>query len=349
MRCLDRFKMKMKHSGESLRDEHIKNSRELLDETFCDDASFALGVYMWELGVKDYTKKKTIAIRMYERSFSNANGWIVKFQTKFDTPILMGDVIYDSKMDEYLICTEVFNINDVHWEGEFTLCNWILKWQNKNGDILEYPCHDINATQYNSGERSNQVFTIGSSQHMLTLPCDENTVALNTPQRFFLDKNMENPTSFIVTQNDTTSYNYGAKGLVKVTVYECESNNDTDRIDLGICDYFEKDSVKTDNDIESRVAKSVIYYDTTVIKSGGDKQKFIGKFFDQNGKEIHGVETFWRVLCDFSKALDVEEIDRGLMIGIDNDDYIDEEFKIILSDAEGNFESNLIVKVESLL
>ena len=81
---------------------------------------------------------------------------------------------------------------------------------------MEYPCTDINATQYNSGEQSNKQFTVGSSQHMLTLPCDENTVGLSSPQRFFLDKNKESPTSFIITQNDSTSYNYGKKGLVKL-------------------------------------------------------------------------------------------------------------------------------------
>ena len=99
-------------------------------------------------------------------------------------------------------------------------------------------CYDNNTTQYNSGESANKQFTIGSSQHSLTLPCDENTVILNNPQRFFLDKNMENPTSFVVTQNDNTSHNFGGKGLVKLTVMECAKNNETDRYDLGICDYI---------------------------------------------------------------------------------------------------------------
>ena len=347
--CLDRFKRKMKYSGESLREEQILNSRNLLYETFADDASFSLGIYMWEHGIKDYSRRETIGIRLFDRSFSAANGWTVKFQTLIETPMRVGDIIYDSKLDEYLICTEVFNINSIHWQGKLTLCNWILKWQNKNGDVLEYPCYDMNATQYNSGERSNEIFSIGSSQHMLTLPCDENTVILNSPQRFFLDKNTVNPTTFIVTQNDTTSHNYGSKGLVKVTVYECESNHETDRIDLGICDYFEKCSVKTDNDVKKRVAKSVIYYDTKIIKSGGDKQRFTGKFFDENGDELQDIETFWRVICTFSDELTVEEIDQGLVIGIDNDEYIDEEFKIILSDSEGNYASDLVIKVESLL
>ena len=342
----------MKLNGGSLRNENIKNSRELLARTFADDASYALGIYFWELGcigAEYYEGKEPLEVRFYDRAFSNANGVTVKFQTMFDSPIIVGDIIYDSVADEYLICTESANINGVHWQAKFTLCNWILRWQDKNGDILEYPCHDINSTQYNSGEQSNEIFTIGSSQHMLTLPFDENTVVLKSPQRFFLDKDKVNPTSYIVTQNDTTSYNYGKKGLVKVTVTECANNNDTDRVDLGICDYFGKDDIKTDNADDVFVSKSVISYDTTVIKSGGNSQMFFGKFFDSKGNEIISITPHWKIVCDFSDALDVEEHDGYITIGIDNDAYVDEELKIVLSDSEGNYSSSLIVRIESLL
>ena len=349
MRCLEKFNQKMQRSGGSLRNENIKNSRDLLKETFEDDASFSLGVYMWELGVKCYEHRDAIPIRLYDRTFSNANGEMVKFQTLIDTPIIVGDIIYDSINDEYFICTESHNIDTIHFQGKFTLCNWILKWQNKNGDILEYPCNDINSTQYNSGEQANLKFTIGSSQHMLTLPCDENTVILNTPQRFFLDKNNINPTSFIITQNDTTSYAYGKKGLVKVTVMECANNNDTDRIDLGVCDYIDKNNIKTDNANNVFISKSVISYDTSIIKSGGDLQVFTGKFFDNNENEITDIAFKWEVICDFKDILIIEEDNNKISIGIDNDNYVDEEFKLVLSDSEGNYSSSLIIRIESLL
>lgn len=362
MRCLDRFNRKMSLSGGSLRNESIKNSRELLKETFADDASFSPGVYFWKLGLESYEGRDPLGIRLYGRSFSNANGWTAKFQTLIDSPVIVGDIVYDSKSDEYLICTESFNIDDIHWKGKLTLCNWILKWQNKDGDILEYPCFDMNSTQYNSGEQSNKQFTIGSSQHLLTLPYDENTIILKHPQRFFLDKDTEHPTSFMVTQNDTTSYNYGMKGLVKVTVMESPHNPDTDRIDLGICDYEDGDAEISDdassvfvsnalvNDVgEARVLKPVISYATTTIKSGGSSQTFTGNFFDTNGKEVAGIVPHWNVVCDFSNALQVEESENQLVIGIDDDDYVDEEFKIVLSDDEGRCSSSLLVQVESLL
>lgn len=336
-------------SGSSIRNEVIKNSQELLKETFADDPSFTAGIYFWQPSTHSYADPNELPIRLYGRSFSNANGVVVKFQTLIDNPIVVGDMLYDSNDDEYLLCTESFNVDGVHWKGKFSLCNWILKWQNKYGDILEYPCVDINSTQYNSGEQASAKMTIGSSQHMATLPYDENTIAIKSPQRFFLDRDTETPTSFIVTQNDNTSMFFGKKGLIKITMLECERNNDTDRPDLGICDYFEKDELKTNNADENKVIKSVISYKTTTIKSGGSKQKFVGTFVNENGEEINGVSTNWEIICDFADSLIVNEEGNSLTIGVDDDSLIDEEFKLVLSDEFGNYKSSIIIQIGSLL
>ena len=360
MRCLDRFNKKMSLSGGSLREESVFNTRELLKETFADDPSFTSGVYFWRLGLREYRYETPIGIRLYGRSYSAANGVTIKFQTLYETPIVVGDVVYDSKKGEYLICTEAFDIDSIHHKGKFTLCNWMLKWQNKDGKILEYPCYDMNSTQYNSGEQSNTHFTIGSSQHMITLPSDKNTIVLNNPQRFYLDKNTDNPTSFIVTQNDTTSHNYGTKGLVKLTVYEYPNNTETDRPDLGICDYidFSNKNINNTNTISdmdsnsNEVSKATIVYNTTVIKSGGDSQVFEGRFYNNKGIEITGVTPHWTIACDFFDKLQVKEFDNCLSIGIDDDAYIDEEFRLICSDendANGTQSSALIIKIGSLL
>lgn len=357
MQCLDKFNKRMSLSGGSLREESIFNTRKLLEETFADDPSYQFGIYFWKLGLKDYRNESPVNIRLYGRSFSAANGVTVKFQTLYDTPVVVGDIVYNIKEDEYLICTETFNIDNIHYKGKFTLCNWMLKWQNKDGKILEYPCYDMNSTQYNSGEQYNRNFTIGSSQHMITLPCDENTVEISTPQRFYLDKAIINPTTFIVTQNDTTSYNYGKKGLVKVTVMEDPNNSTTDRPDLGICDYIDMSagSVNAGTTVKEtccRASKAAIEYNTTVIKSGGDSQVFIGKFYDDKGNEVTDIVPHWTVVCDFSDKLQVKEFDNCLSIGIDDDSYIDEEFKLVCSDSSDESDilsSTLIIKIESLL
>ena len=352
MECLTRFNAKMARTGSSIREDKIKSSKMILDQTFYDDASFLSGIYFWRLGLlnlEDYENEKDISIRLYKRTFSNANGWTVKFQTLNDTPVEVGDIIFYSKTQEYFICTESFNIDDIHYQGKFTLCNWILKWQDDNLNILQYPCFVVNATQYNSGEQSTKQYTIGSSQHMIKLPCDENTVKLRTPQKFMLDKNLDDPITYIVTQNDTTTFNYGNKGIVVVTVLEEPIDRVKDRIDLGICNYREPDNtIDNSDENETPNLRSIIEYTSKTIKSGGNARTFVAKFLDDNDNEVE-VAPKWSIICDFVEKLVVIETDNKIKISIDDDSYVDEDFRLVLSDNEGNYESSIVISIKSLL
>ena len=344
MDCYEKFKRKMQYNGNSLRQEKINNSKAMLQEVFIDDPSIMNGVFFWSLGITDYENSPQLVIRLYDRKSSAAIGITMKFQTLINTPVNIGDIIYCSEHDEYWICTQSFNIDEIHFEGTFTLCNWMLKWQNNAGEILEYPCYDINATQYNSGERFNQQITVGTSQHIITLPCDENTIMLSTPQRFILDKNTSNPTTFIVTQNDNTSFNVGKHGLVKITVYEHPYNKEKDRVDLGICDYIDPNHM-TQPDSNITIAK--ISYDSLVIKSGGDHQIFVGNFYNNN-VEVQGMLYKWEIICEFIDQLQVIENGNQIEISIDNDDYIDEDIKLIFANDDDTIKDSVIIHIDSL-
>lgn len=348
MRGLERFNRKMALNGHTLRDEHIKNSRALFENTFFDDPSFIPGLFMWQRGISNYTKMESLPIRIYNRKYSSANGVNMQFQSLHDYPVYTGDIIYDSNSGEYLLCTESFDLDHVNWRGRLTLCNWILKWQSASGEILEYPCHDMNSTQYNSGEEPYKQFTIGTSQHMLYLPADENTIAIKTPQRFFLDRNMATPTVFKVTQNDTTGYYFGPKGIVVVTLLEDVYNPKTDNIEVGICDYI-NDTTPPKPEGDRIIYEAKIAYTKTVIKSGGSAQTFTAKFYDSSGNEVTDVLPTWNIVGDFVDKLQVIEEGTTLTISVDDDDCIDEEFKIELSDPTGVRTASIIVRVESLL
>lgn len=348
---LSRFNRRMAYNGGSIRREKILNSRNLLTRTFADDPSYRIGVFRWELGrntKEDYSSRlmDNVKIRLYDRKYSAANGVTMSFQSLYVDKIQVGDVLYDSNEDEFLICTEAFNFDDIHWQGKLTLCNWMLKWQKPvTGEVLVYPCYNFNSTQYNSGETSNKQFTVSSSQHTILLPYDENTVILNSPQRFFLDRNTVKPVSFIITQNDSTSMFYGKKGIVRLTVVEFAEDTKRDRPDLGLCDYFdplEKSSQSVDNGITAKIT-----YDTAVIKSGGDHKVFVGEFYDSDGNKVDG-DIDWEIVCDFESLLEVRRSGNEIEIGVDDDTLVDEEFKLILKMQGIENTTSLIVKIESI-
>lgn len=351
MDYLERFKKRMGNSGNSLKDAYANNARNYLNKVFDNDVSNIDGVYFWEHGkmkLEDYQNNTPINIRLYDEKFSTANGVTIKFQTKIDCEIAVGDILYVSEEDEFWICTYSKCVGKINYQGTLLLCNWVLKWQNRKGVIFEYPCQDLNSTQYNSGEQSNQTFTIGSSQHIITLPSDENTIALNSKVRCYLDKNKEEPTVYRVTQNDTTSYNYGKKGLVKVTFFEDVRVSDTDRIDLGICDYIEVD--EKGNIDNTSVKKCVIEYATTQIKCGGTMKKFTAKFYD-NDEEVSGVKPVWEIIpSEIKDSFNIQKGEDSISIGTKDKNLIDETIGLKLSEESGEYTSQTIaITIKSLL
>ena len=227
------MRARVANSGYTLLDEQVNDARESIEYGFYDDASYAKNVFFWIPG-EDPHKGQRVDIKFYDRRYSNANGVSQKFLTKYTDLVEVGDYIYNESDNSYWICTESFNINDIHYEGRFTQCNWMLKWQRPDGTIVEYPCQDRNSTQYNSGESGNSTMRLGSAQHMEMVQANEDTLALASPKRLYVDRGNKIP--YVVTQNDSTAYNYG-KGICMITVMQDVNHEGADRPDLGICDY----------------------------------------------------------------------------------------------------------------
>ena len=345
MDYIQRFKKRMEISGNSLRQEYINNSKNFLQTVFSDDASYTYDIYLWEVDKTEYIEDDMIPIRLYNRKKSN-DEITIKFQSLSN--INVGNILYDKKNNNFWLCTESFDIDEIHYQGKLTYCNWILKWQNDLGKIFNYPCYVLNVSQNNDGEKQSNSIVVGTTRKLITLPCDDNTLVLHTSKRFYLDKRIDNPISYIITQNDNISGNYGNVGLVKLVVSECEEDNSTDRPDLGLCDYIDnnKDILSIDN---SNNITSTILFDTNIIKSGGNSQTFIGEFKDENNNDILTLVPKWDVICDFKNELEINDYGNKLTLSIDNDNYVDEDIKLIFSDENNNYSSTLLVTVESLL
>jgi hypothetical protein len=106
----------MQIAGNSIRNERLHNNKNLIEEVFKDDIAYDDKVSFWEYGKSlSEIKTETIGLRLYSRKFSAANGTTMQFQSLLETPINIGDIIYVHRTDEYWICTESFNIDEVHF------------------------------------------------------------------------------------------------------------------------------------------------------------------------------------------------------------------------------------------
>ena len=251
------MKMLIDNKGGNIRQSKINDGKLLMNNQLMTDPSYNSNMVFWQFGV-DVGNLESVPIKTFNEKYSAANGINLQFDALIDFPIVVGDLLYDKRRNLYWICIESFDRDEILCAGKLVRCNYIMKWQDENTNIFEYPVFEINSTQYNSGEFGDKTMTLGSSQHLITAIADKNTIALNHGHRFFWDRNTIDPTVFKITQNDTTAMNYD-KGLVKITVTEDQYNPKTDSIENWLCDYFKVSTV------------TITYSGNPTIRVGGTK------------------------------------------------------------------------------
>ena len=160
------------------------------------------------------------------------------FTTVGDTKVVVGD--YVEWANSHWLVIEADIDDELCIDGKIQQCNYTLKFQSPTGTILSYPCYTSN-NKFSNDE--NKTITLNSNQKSILLPKDENTLTLKSDRRLFVDTRNQSPYK-IIGDIDTTTYNYGDKGLIELLVEQDELKaSSIDRVDLGICDYFEHTTI----------------------------------------------------------------------------------------------------------
>ena len=162
---------------------------------------------------------------------------------------------------------------EVYTYGKMQQCNYVLKWQNTDAEIIERWSVILSASKYNNGEKYNNVIVVGSNQLMVYLPIDEETLKLKSDKRLMVDFNTESPKCYDITRVDTVTMGYDGtaeprydgKGCILLVLTETEINPDVDRIDLMLCDYVNP------NDIPHPSPINITYAGAPQLRIGGRK------------------------------------------------------------------------------
>ena len=162
---------------------------------------------------------------------------------------------------------------EVYTYGKMQQCNYVLKWQNANADVIERWSVVLSASKYNNGEKYNNVIVVGSNQLMVYLPIDEETLKLRSDKRLMVDFNTELPKCYDITRVDTVTMGYDGtaeprydgKGCILLVLTETEINPDADRVDLMLCDYINPNNIPHPSPI------NITYSGSPSIRIGGRK------------------------------------------------------------------------------
>ena len=238
---LSLMKQRIEQSGDTLWEEQIIDGQQLLKSDFVNDVSYNPNIIRFNM--YDKCEKISIPIKMYGQDYSSSYGITTKFLSQIDTPVLMGDMLYDTKRNEYWMCVESYNVSNIHYEGVLGKCSRYLKWQDSNFNIFELPVIITSASKYNNGENANENIVLGSDQLLIFLQFNKDTCNLERGMKFFIDEKKENPTVYNITRVDTALYTYFGQGFMSMIVTEYPYTPTQKELELGICNYVNHDPV----------------------------------------------------------------------------------------------------------
>lgn len=244
--------------------------------------------------------------RIFDRKFIDTFHHKITVETILDKDwIECGDYLEYEGM--VWLCLNSYSFHKLYCRATFMSCDWKIYWINENGELKSQYVIDQNSTQYNSGETSNSTMTLGSAQHMLKMQCNDDTIILDSPMRFAIDKNIKKPTCYKVTQNDNTAYNYG-KGLCCVTVTETPLNTESDKLitlddgtQVWICDYVEVTPLPpTPPEPDETTDLRCVISGNTNLKNGY-RRTYTVTFMDKDGNAVdwQNIDYQWNVVADF--------------------------------------------------
>jgi len=325
---LQLMKERIKHSGSTAREEMIIDGQNLLKEELEHDSSYSPTMYFWNpvLGCDDRPAK----VRIYKRKYSSLNGNYQNFLTTYDNPIKIGEYLHDTKDDTYWLIYNSFNVNDVHYEGKMIQCNYLLKWQLANGEIIERYSNIVSASKYDVGETGNSTLVLSSNNYTILIGYCEEGFELEG-KRVFIDMKPTKPTKvFKITRSDDVLYNSGNMGsLLSFIADKTEFNPNDDNQELRICDYNKNTTPlppAPQPPNETTDLRCVISGNTNL--KNGYKRTYTATFTDKNNNPIdwQKVNYQWNVDSDFELKKTIS--DNKISLSVNDENYIGSSFFI---------------------
>ena len=263
--------------------------------------------------------------RIFDRKFIDTFHHKITVETILDKDwIECGDYLEYEGM--VWLCLNSYSFHKLYCRATFMSCDWKIYWINENGELKSQYVIDQNSTQYNSGETSNSTMTLGSAQHMLKMQCNDDTIILDSPMRFAIDKNIKKPTCYKVTQNDNSAYNYG-KGLCCVTVTETPLNTESDKLitlddgtQVWICDYVEVTPLPpTPPEPNETTDLRCVISGNTNLKNGY-RRSYTVTFSNKEGNSVEWqkVNYQWNVVSDFDVKQTMSENEITVSVNDEN-------------------------------
>lgn len=158
-----------------------------------------------------------------------------------DERLVHGGIV-DYEGNKWLI-TEIDASSEVYERGLMRQCNYLLRWLDHNGSIIEKWCIVEDGTKYLIGEKSEKMISIGDARISITIGKDEDSALIKRGMRFLVDDDFAGSThAYQVTKLNRLFNMYNGEGVYRFILTE-DQLTQNDNVELMIADYYSASNV----------------------------------------------------------------------------------------------------------
>lgn len=218
--------------------------------------------------------------------------------------------------------------DELYRNGKLQQCNYLLKWQNELGEIIERQAVVLSASKYNDGLAESNVISLGSDKLSINIPLDTEALKLkkSMAKKFFIDNNKEDPTAYLLANTGNVADTYNGHGITHWIVEECAYTASEDDLKYGVCDYISP-TTPPENDDKTTILSGAI---TGTISGNKNLKVGFGRIYtanlvDEDGNIIEWSDEFkWNIVGDIKVSL--TENGNQVELLVDDEELVDSTF-----------------------
>lgn len=314
---MDRYTARINLHGTTQRERMVNRTKANLQNKVVDSLSY-----------------KTIKLNGIEAQMVINEGtqpYYKEFESTPGQEINIGD--YIEWANSWWLVTTCDYDDELYRNGKLQQCNYLLKWQNELGEIIERHAVILSASKYNDGLAESNVISLGSDKLSINIPLDAEALKLkkSMAKKFFIDNNKEDPTAYLLANTGNVADTYNGHGITHWIVEECAYTASEDDLKYGVCDYVSPTAPPEEDD------KTTILSGAITGTISGNKNLKVGfartytaNLVDEDGNTVEWSDGFkWDIVSDFEVSL--TENGNQIELLVDDEDLIDETFVLAVN------------------
>lgn len=326
---MDRYTARINLHGTTQRERMVNRTKANLQNKVVDNLSY-----------------KTIKLNGIETQLVINEGtqpYYKEFESMPGQEINIGD--YIEWANSWWLVTTCDYDDELYRNGKLQQCNYLLKWQNELGEIIERQAVVLSASKYNDGLAESNVISLGSDKLSINIPLDAEALKLkkSMAKKFFIDNNKEDPTAYLLANTGNVADTYNGHGITHWIVEECAYTASEDDLKYGVCDYISPTTPPEEDD-ETTILSNTI---TGTISGRTDlklgyQRTYTASLVDEDGNTVEWSDDFsWNIVGDLEVDSSIDSNKITLMV--EDEDLIDTSFTLQVLDTK---DGSVIAKIE---